>query len=122
MYIREGKPVFVGNFLNRTLTRVTSDKPLPAGPAKLRAEFAYDGGGLGKGGKMTLFVGNTKVGEGRMPQTQAITLGLGGTLDIGEDTGTPIDFSYKPPFKFAGKLGKETVDLKPDGSVGRALP
>jgi hypothetical protein len=32
--------------------------------------------------------------------------------DIGEDTGSPIDFSYAPPFEFTGKLGKVTVELK----------
>ena len=46
---------------------------------------------MGKGGTLTLFVNDKKVGEGRMEQTQGITLGLGGTLDIGEDTGSPVD-------------------------------
>jgi arylsulfatase len=113
LYVREGRPVFVGNFLNRSITRVAGEKPLPAGPAKLRAEFAYDGGGLGKGGKMSLFVGNQKVGEGRMEQTQAITLGLGGTLDVGEDTGSAVDEIYTPPYRFSGTIEKVTVSLKP---------
>jgi len=34
--------------------------------------------------------------------------------DIGEDTGSPIDFSYTPPFRFTGKLNKVTVELKPE--------
>jgi len=111
LYIRDGRPVFVGNFLNRSLTRVTSDKLLPAGPAKLRAEFAYDGGGLGKGGRMSLFVNGQKVGDGRMERTQAITLGLGGTLDIGADTGSAVDESYTPPFSFGGTIRQVTVEL-----------
>jgi hypothetical protein len=41
---------------------------------------------------------------------------------IGEDTGSPIDFSYAPPFKFTGRLGKVMIDLKTEsGAVGRAL-
>jgi arylsulfatase len=112
LYVRDSKPVFVGNFLNRQLTRVTADAPLPEGKVKLRAEFAYDGGGLGKGGRMSLFVNGKKVGEGRMEQTQAITLGLGGTLDIGADTGSPVDEIYTPPFEFGGTIEKVTVDLK----------
>jgi hypothetical protein len=32
--------------------------------------------------------------------------------DIGEDTGSPIDFSYAPPFKFTGQIGKVMIDLK----------
>jgi arylsulfatase len=114
LYIKEGKPVFVGNFLNQVLTRATSTSPLPAGPAKVRAEFAYDGGGLGKGGNISLFVNDKKVGEGRMEHTQAMTLGLGGTLDIGEDTGSAVDESYTPPFRFGGTIKQVTVDLKPN--------
>lgn len=114
LYIREGRPVFVGNFLNRSLTRVTSNAPLPAGPLKLRAEFAYDGGGLGKGGKLSLFVNGEKAGEGRMEHTQAITLGLGGTLDVGEDTGSAVDTAYRPPFRFGGTIKQVTLDLKPN--------
>ena len=32
-------------------------------------EFAYDGGGLAKGGDVTLYVDGDKVGEGRGPRT-----------------------------------------------------
>lgn len=113
LYIKEGKPVFVGNFLNRTITRVTSIASLPAGPVKLRAEFAYDGGGLGKGGKLSLFVNDKQVGEGRMEHTQAMTLGLGGTLDVGADTGSSVDEAYTPPFQFGGTIKQVTVDVKP---------
>jgi arylsulfatase len=114
LYIREGRPVFVGNFLNRSLTRATSTAALPPGPVTLRAEFAYDGGGLGKGGTLSLFVDGDKVGESRMEQTQALTLGLGGTLDVGEDTGTAVDEIYTPPFQFGGTIKQVTLELKPD--------
>ena len=67
---------------------------------------------MGKGGTMTLYVNDKKVGEGRMEETQGITLGLGGTLDVGEDTGSPVDDAYTPPFAFNGKIEKVTVDLK----------
>ena len=113
LYIKDGKPVFVGNFLNQAITRVTSTAPLSKGPANLRAEFAYDGGGLGKGGNISLFVNGKKVGEGRMEHTQAMTLGLGGTLDIGEDTGSAVDESYTPPFRFGGSIKQVTVDVNP---------
>lgn len=113
LYVRDGKPVFVGNFLSRSVTRVASETALPSGPVKIRAQFTYDGGGLGKGGAMSLFVNDQKVGEGRMEQTQAITLGLGGTLDIGADTGSPVDEAYTPPFNFTGTIKQVTVDLDP---------
>jgi len=30
----------------------------------------------------------------------------------GEDAGSPVDFTYKLPFKFTGKIDKVTFDLK----------
>jgi arylsulfatase len=113
LYLSEGRPVFAGNFLGRTTSRVTSKAPIPAGPVTVRAEFRYDGGGMGKGGAMVLFVNDQQVGQGRIEQTQGITLGLGGTLDIGEDTGSGVDEAYTPPFRFNGKIKQVTVDLKP---------
>jgi arylsulfatase len=113
LYVRNGSPVFAGNFLNRSITRVTSPDPLPAGPVTVRAEFDYDGGGLGKGGELSLYVNDQKVGQERMEQTQSTTLGLGGTLDVGADTGTPVDDVYAPPFRFGGKIKQVTVELKP---------
>jgi arylsulfatase len=112
LYVHEGQAVFVGNFLSRSITRVKTDKTLNRGPTTLRAEFTYDGGGLGKGGKMALFIDGQKAGEGRMEQTQAITLGLGGTLDIGEDSGSGVDEVYTPPFRFGGRIKQVTVELK----------
>jgi arylsulfatase len=112
IYVRDGKPVFVGNFLNRSITRVVSSQPLPKGAAKIRGNFEYDGGGMGKGGTMSLFVNDKKVGEERMEQTHAITLGLGGTLDVGADTGSAVDEQYTPPFAFNGTIEKVVVDLK----------
>jgi arylsulfatase A-like enzyme len=113
LYVRGGKVVFAGNFLGRSVTRVTSSEALPAGTVKVRGDFKYDGGGVGKGGVMSLFVNDQKVGEGRIAQTQGITLGLGGTLDVGEDSGSSVDDSYTPPFRFNGVIKQVIVDLQP---------
>lgn len=107
--IREGRPVFVGNFLGRSVTRVTSESALPEGKVEVRAEFAYDGNGYGKGGTLSLSVNGKKVGEGRMERTQPLTLGLGGALDIGADTGSAVDESYTPPFEYQGVIEKVVV-------------
>jgi arylsulfatase len=113
LYVRHGCPVFVGNFLNRSHTRVTSPDPLPLGTVVLRAEFLYDGGGFGKGGRLSLSVDGQRTGEERMSQTHATTLGLGGTLDIGADTGTAVDPAYDPPFRYGGNIRRVTVELRP---------
>ena len=43
-------------------------------------EFEYDGGGLAKGGAVTLFVDGREVGEGRVDQTEAIVFSADETL------------------------------------------
>jgi len=112
VYVEDGKPVFAANFLGQKITRVRSSKALPAGDAEVKAVFTYDGGGLGKGGTMTLFLNGSKVGEGRVEQTQAITLGLGGALDVGLDTGSAVDEAYTPPFRYTGTIDRVQIDLK----------
>ena len=57
-------------------------------------EFAYDGGGLGKGGNATLYVDGEKVGEGRVDATVPMVFSADETCDVGSDTGTPVTDDY----------------------------
>jgi arylsulfatase len=57
-------------------------------------EFAYAGGGLGKGGKVALYVDGKKVGEGQIPMTQAMVFSADDGLDVGVDTGSPVSTDY----------------------------
>ena len=113
LYVQKGKPVFSGNFLGRSYSRVVGTKPLPQGHVVLRGEFGYDGGGRGKGATLTLYVNDQKVGEARMERTHPLALGLGATLDIGLDTGAPADEAYKSPFPFTGSINTVTIELQP---------
>jgi arylsulfatase A-like enzyme len=116
LFVKDGKPVFAGNFLARAIARAEGAQALKPGKATLRGVFTYDGQpgeDIGKGGTLALFVNGTKVGEARLAQTLGITLGLGGTLDIGMDSGSAVDEEYTPPFRFNGEIEKVTVDLKP---------
>jgi len=97
----------------RSYARATSTRPLPEGHVMLRGEFTYDGGGYGKGATLALYVNDQKVGEARMPQTHSFSLGLGGALDIGMDTGAPADNAYRVPFPFTGTINTVTIVLKP---------
>jgi arylsulfatase len=87
---------------------------LPKGKVKLVVNFAYDGkpSERGKGGTITLSANGRKVAEGKLPRTIPLQFSLGEGLDIGEDVGSPVDFSYKLPFKFTGKIEKVTVELE----------
>ena len=69
---------------------------LPAGEHQVRMEFAYAGGGLGKGGKVTLYVDGKKVGEGDVPMTLAMIFSADDGCDVGEDSGAPVSPDYGP--------------------------
>jgi hypothetical protein len=63
----------------------------------------------------SLIANGKKVGEGRVEKTAGFKYSLYEGQDIGEDSGSPVDFDYAPPFKFTVKLHKVTVDLKEGG-------
>lgn len=110
-YAQNNKLVFSYNYFTDR-TRILSTEPLPAGPQKLRAEFVYDGGGMGKGAAIRLYHDDKKVGEGRIEKTVPVGFSSFDGLDVGIDRGSPVDFTYKPPFIFTGKLNGVTVDLQ----------
>jgi arylsulfatase len=73
---------------------VESTTPLPAGEHQVRMEFAYAGGGLGKGGTVNLFVDGEPVGTGAIPMTLAMVFSADDGCDVGEDTGSPVSEDY----------------------------
>ncbi len=85
---------------------------MPTGKVTLTFDFKYDGGGMSKGGMITLLAYGKKVGETRVEKTAGFKYSLYEGQDIGEDSGSPVDFDYTPPFKFKGRIDKVTVDLK----------
>ena len=86
---------------------------MPAGKVTLQFEFAYDGGGLGKGGKGTLLVNGKQVAEGRIEHTNGYVFSADETADVGVDEATPVTEDYKEDDnKFTGKIGKITIQLK----------
>ena len=113
LYLRDGKANFVYNMLALERFTITSDA-LPKGKVTLVVDLAYEGkpGELGKGATVTLSANGKKVGEGKLPRTVPNKFSLGEGLDIGTDLGSSVDFTYKLPFTFTGKVEKVTFDLK----------
>ncbi len=74
------------------------------------ADFAYDGGGMGKGATVTLSANGTTIGEGRVDKTVPVMYGIDG-FDIGGDYGSPVSPDYQAPFIFTGTLEQVTIDL-----------
>lgn len=113
LYLREGKPTFVYNFLSLERSTFASDKPLGKGKHSIVVDFKYDGGGLGKGGTVTLKADGKPVAEGRLERTVPVQFTIFEGLDIGLDNGSPVDWTYQLPFKFTGKIAKVDVEIKP---------
>ena len=57
-------------------------------------------------------VNGKKVAEGQLPRTIPATMSIGEGMNIGEDVGSAVDFTYKLPFKFTGTIDMVTFDLK----------
>ena len=115
LYVKDGVPAYDYNFLGLQHYAITSTKKLAPGKSMIRFDFAYDGGGPGKGGTGTLFVNNEKVAEGRIEHTQAGIFSADETADVGIDLGTPVveAIGSEAKSKFTGHITKVTVEVKP---------
>ena len=78
-------------------------------------EFKYDGGGLAKGGAVTLFVDGKKDGEGRVEQTVPMAFSADETCDVGKEAGSPVSPDYGPEGnEFSGEVNWVQIDLEKD--------
>ena len=114
LYVKDGVPAYDYNFLGLKKTSIVASKPLAPGKATLKFDFAYDGGGPGKGGVGTLYVNGDKVAEGRIEHTQAGMFSADETADVGIDLGTPVveAIGAEHASKFTGHIPKVTVEVR----------
>ena len=90
LYMTDGRPAYTYNFLGLQRYTVAAPRALPPGPVTVTLDFAYDGGGVGKGGKAVLLVDGTTVAEGRVEKTQPNIFSADETADVGIDNQTPV--------------------------------
>ena len=114
LYVKDGVPAYDYNFLGLQHTSIVSSKPLPAGKATIRFDFASDGGGPGKGGVGTLYVNDEQVAQGRIEHTQAGLFSADETADVGIDLGTPVveSIGAEAKSRFTGHIPKVTVEVR----------
>ena len=113
LYLHEGRPAYCYNLFGLQQFKVYGEEPVPAGEHQVRMEFAYDGGGLGKGGDVTLHVDGEKVGEGRVEATVPMVFSADETTDVGTDSATPVSDDHGPrtassPGRVAGSSSTST--------------
>jgi len=119
LYLLKGKPVFVYNLLNLKRYRWEGGvggadwlgASLKPGKHTIAFDFKYDGPGPGKGGTGVLSVDGKELSRQKIDHTIPLLMAIDETLDIGIDTRTPVDDSYKLPFRFTGTINKVTYNL-----------
>ena len=115
LYAHEGRLKYCYNFFGIEYYYVTADEPIPAGTHQLRMEFTYDGGGLGKGGDVTLYCDGNAAGTGRVEQTEPMAFSADEACDVGSDTGSPTSPDYGPHGnKFTGEIAWVRLDIGED--------
>lgn len=115
LYASGGRPAYCYNLFGLQQFKVHGDQPIPAGEHQVRMEFTYDGGGLGKGGTVSLYVDGAKAGEGRVDATEPMIFSGDETTDVGSDSATPVSDDYGPEAStFTGRVRWIQIDLDVD--------
>jgi arylsulfatase A-like enzyme len=116
LYAYEGRLKYCYNFFGIQYFMVAADQPIPAGEHQVRMEFAYDGGGLAKGGDVRLYYDGQPAGKGRVEMTQPMAFSADEACDVGADTGSPASPDYGASGnKFTGEIKWVQIDIGDDG-------
>ncbi|WDT75926.1 MAG: sulfatase-like hydrolase/transferase [Candidatus Manganitrophus sp.] len=116
LFIKGKKLYYAHNYVGVQEFQVSSREEVPEGRGVLRFEFEPAGPpdiaqGKGAPGRAQLYVNGKLVGQGDLPVTVPLTVGLGGGLAVGRNPGSAVSELYPPPFEFTGKIYKVTVDV-----------
>ena len=115
LYCHEGKLKYCYNFFGIDYFFAEAEKPIPAGKHQVRMEFKYDGGGLAKGGDVTLYYDGEAVGKGRVERSQPMGYSADEACDVGSDSGSPASPDYGPSGNaFTGAIEWVQIDLGDD--------
>jgi len=112
LYAHEGRAAYCYNTFGVESYKVYGSEPMRAGEHQVRMEFAYDGGGLGKGGDVKLYVDGEEVGQGRVEMTVPMLFSADETTDVGSDGGTPVSDDVDPKAtEFTGRVRWVQLDI-----------
>lgn len=94
LYARASRLKYVYNFYGVACFVIEGQLPLTEGTHLVRMEFAYDGGGIGKGGTVRLSIDGVACGTGRVERTECFIFSVDETCDLGVDSGSPVTEDY----------------------------
>jgi arylsulfatase len=113
LYAKGGKLKHCYNFFGMKTFFAEGQHTIPTGKHQVRMEFKYDGGGLAKGGTVTLYLDGKKDGQGRVDITVPMAFSADETCNVGQDTGSPVSPDYGPTGNaFSGKVHWVRIDLE----------
>ena len=112
LYLRDGAPVYCYNLFGLERFKIAGSAAVTPGEHQVRMEFAYDGGGLGKGGTVRLYVDGAQAGEGRVDATVPMIFSSDETTDVGTDSATPVSDDHGPrASRFTGRVRWVQLDI-----------
>jgi arylsulfatase A-like enzyme len=112
LYVNNGRPKYCHNLFGLQRFYIEGADEIPAGTHQVRMEFDYDGGGLGKGGTVSLYVDGAKTGEGRVEGTVPMLYSGDETCDVGSDTASPVSDDYTSErSRFNGTIEWVQIDI-----------
>jgi arylsulfatase len=115
LYAHQRKLKYCYNFFGVKFFYAEAISPIPAGKHQVCMAFKYDGGGLAKGGAVSLYVDGAKVGEGRVEVTQPMAFSADETCNVGKDEGSPVSPDYGPhDNEFSGEVNWVQINLEKD--------
>jgi arylsulfatase len=118
LFVKNNRLHYVHNYLGIEEYHVVADEPLPEGDISVRMEFETTGEpdiskGEGAPGTVRLYYGDEQVGEGELPTTVPIMIGIIAGLSCGRDAVNAVSDVYRDrkPFAFTGDITRVTVDV-----------
>jgi arylsulfatase A-like enzyme len=109
LYAKAGKPVYCYNYLGVERFKIEGQQTIPSGEHQVRMEFDYDGGGIGKGGTVSLYLDGEPVGQGRVEGTHGLLIIE--EMNVGKNP-VPVSDDYGPKdSEFTGSVRWVQIDV-----------
>ena len=114
LYVKDRRLTYVYNFVGSRPQTITSARAVPVGDVVLSAAFERAGDGMPTTGALSLYVGDEKVGEGRIITQPGNFSLVGEGLNVGKDPAEPVTDEYPgtSPYAFTGgRIEQVVVDV-----------
>src|SRR5688572_18206839 len=116
LYVKDHKLHYAYNFLGVQQFHVATDVTIGDGKHELRVELEPTGPadiahGKGTPARAQLYIDGKLAGQGNLPVTIPLDIGITEGLSCGRDEGSAVTADYHAPFAFTGRLEKLVVDV-----------